>query len=112
MPLESVKMKNEKIGLHDVLEAKFHDAWTYQKSKSLRMIASFTDRTIRTVKDTVILQEDLNYLEVWGVERKMVFYPSKCQHLRVTNKIKITQAQYSILGTTLVPFKLPPRYKV
>ena len=60
---------------------------------------SFLYRTIRTIKDTVILQEDLNYLEAWGVKWKMVFHPGNCQHHRVTNKKNIIK--YSILGTTI-----------
>ena len=62
---------------------------------------SFLYRTIKSVKDTIILQKDLKTLEAWGVKWKMVFHPGKCQHLRITNKIKFIPAQYSILGTTI-----------
>ena len=61
---------------------------------------SFLYRTIKSVGDTLTLQNDLNTLEAWGVKWKMVFHPGKCQHLRMTNKIKFIPAQYSILGTT------------
>ena len=73
------------------------------KGTKLKLFAddSFLYRTIRSVGDTILLQNDLNTLEAWGVKWKMVFHPGKCQHLRITNKKKIIPAQYSILGTAI-----------
>ena len=62
------------------------------------MIASFTEQ-LDQWGDTILLQNDLNTLEAWGVKWKMFFHPGKGQHLRITNKKKIIPAQYNFLCT-------------
>ena len=58
-------------------------------------------REIKTKEDAHILQEDLNTLQKWEVTWKMEFHPQKCQLLRITNKLKIINADYSIHNVTL-----------
>ena len=53
-------------------------------------------RTIRTPKDSEILQKDLNTLQVWEKTWKMEFHPGKCQLLQITNKIRPSIFNYKI----------------
>ena len=54
----------------------------------LRLFAddSLLYRTINSVNDTKILQDDLNNLQNWEQEWRMEFHPQKCQVLRISNK--------------------------
>ena len=53
-------------------------------------------RKITTPEDATLLQQDLNSLQDWEKTWMMEFHPDKCQLLRVTNKRKIIQAEYTI----------------
>ena len=56
---------------------------------------------IRSDKDVETLQKDLETLQAWESKWKMEFHPGKCQHLRITNKIKPIDSQYRIHGITI-----------
>ncbi len=58
-------------------------------------------RIIRTVQDSIDLQEDLNRLQIRADKWLMSFHPQKCEVIRITNKRKIIDAQYTIHGQTL-----------
>ena len=58
-------------------------------------------RTIRSLTDAHILQQDLHTLQLWAERNKMEFHPGKCQLLRITNKINKTHGSYQILGTPI-----------
>lgn len=58
-------------------------------------------RRIVNEEDTITLQEDLNQLQVWESEWLMSFNPEKCEVIRITNKRRIIEANYSIHGQTL-----------
>jgi hypothetical protein len=51
---------------------------------------------IRNNRDRQILQNDLNSLEEWGNRWQMAFHPEKCVVIRVSNKRKPINAQYTI----------------
>ena len=53
-------------------------------------------RKITTPEDATLLQQDLNRLQDWEKTWMMEFHPDNCQLLRVTNKLKIIQAEYTI----------------
>ena len=54
--------------------------------------------TINTVEDCHRLQSDLITLEQWASKWNMVFNPTKCEFLRVTNKTNPILMQYIIQG--------------
>ena len=58
-------------------------------------------RSIHSNDDAKTLQDDLNHLQTWEKTWQMAFNPDKCEVLRITNKKKFIDAQYSIHGTTL-----------
>ena len=58
-------------------------------------------RTIDTPQDSTRLQEDLNNLQVWETQWKMAFNPDKCEVIRITQKRKIINTEYTIHGTPL-----------
>ena len=58
-------------------------------------------RTINTEADTRSLQEDLDNLQKWEQDWMMSFNPDKCEVIRITNKRRIINCQYSIHGHTL-----------
>ena len=49
-------------------------------------------RIIRSAKDVLALQNDLNLLQAWEIDWKMEFHPGKCQHIRVTNERNMVSA--------------------
>ena len=51
---------------------------------------------ITTPEDVALLQQDLNSLQDREKTWMMEFHPDICQLLRVTNKRKIIQAEYTI----------------
>ena len=55
-------------------------------------------RTINSVADCRNLQDDLNTLQDWALTWQMHFNSSKCEFIRVTNRKKIIEFQYSIQG--------------
>ena len=69
----------------------------------LKLLAddSLLYRVIRSDKDVETLQKDLETLQAWESKWKMEFHPGKCQHLRITNKIKPIDSQYRIHGITI-----------
>ena len=70
------------------------------KGTKLKLFAddSLLYRIIRSAKDVLALQNDLNLLQAWEIEWKMEFHPGKCQHIRITNKRNIIQSKYYIHG--------------
>ena len=58
-------------------------------------------RTIKTPKDSEILQKDLDSLQIWEKTWKMEFHPGKCQLLKITNKIRPSIFQYKIHNQTI-----------
>ena len=50
------------------------------KGTKIRLFAddSLLYRTIKTPKDSAILQKDLETLQIWEKQWKMEFYPGKC----------------------------------
>ena len=58
-------------------------------------------RSIKTEEDISILQNDLNALVSWENDWSMEFNPSKCNLLRITNKKKIIEGDYTIRGQQL-----------
>ena len=59
-------------------------------------------RTIKTPKDSEILQKDLDSLQIWEKTWKMEFHPGKCQLLKITNKIRPSNTKF-----TTKPFRKP-----
>ena len=57
-------------------------------------------RSIKTNNDAEALQKDLDDLQSWEKLWQMYFNPDKCEVLRITNKRKIVNAEYSIHNTT------------
>ena len=57
--------------------------------------------TINTVEDCHRLQSDLITLEQWASKWNMVFNPTKCEFLRVTNKTNRILMQYIIQGQVI-----------
>lgn len=60
-------------------------------------------RRVRHINDSAGLQEDLNKLQEWEHKWLMKFNPEKCFTLRVTNKTKPINSDYSIHGCQLDP---------
>jgi hypothetical protein len=58
-------------------------------------------RPIQNNRDTQMLQNDLNSMEEWENRWKMAFHPEKCVMMRVCNKRKPINAQYTIHGHML-----------
>ena len=58
-------------------------------------------RTIKTKKDSEILQKDLDELQKWEANWSMSFHTEKCQLLRVTKKKKQIITNYLIHGKNL-----------
>ena len=69
----------------------------------LRLLAddSLLYREIKSILDTYILQKDLDALQAWEIENKMEFHPSKCQVLRISNKLNPIINTYNIHDVTL-----------
>ena len=57
--------------------------------------------TINTIEDCHRLQSDLITLEQWASKWNMVFNPTKCEFLRVTNKTNPILMQYIIQGQVI-----------
>ena len=62
----------------------------------LRLFAddSYVYKTINNTQDSLQLQKDLDALTKWENEWSMEFHPDKCKLLRITNKLKPTEASY------------------
>ena len=58
-------------------------------------------RRIKTIQDTVILQEDLRKLEKWEADWQMEFNSYKCETIRTTRKWTPIKTSYSIHGNHL-----------
>ena len=58
-------------------------------------------RVIKSKKDAILLQKDLDILQAWEVTNKMEFHPGKCLVLRITNKIQPILSNYNIHNTIL-----------
>ena len=58
-------------------------------------------RTINSEADTKTLQEDLDNLQGWERDWMMSFNPDKCEVIRITNKRRIINSQYTIHGQQL-----------
>ena len=58
-------------------------------------------RTINNADDTIALQKDLDALQHWEQKWQMHFNPDKCEVIRITNKRKIVNANYTIHGQEL-----------
>jgi hypothetical protein len=58
-------------------------------------------RTIKTEKDSELLQQDLDNLQKWESNWSMSFHPEKCQLLRVSKKKKQIITNYLIHGKSL-----------
>ena len=57
--------------------------------------------SIKTEEDISILQNDLNALVRWENDWSIEFNPSKCNLLRIRNKKKIIEGDYTIRGQQL-----------
>ena len=57
--------------------------------------------TINSLDDCYQLQADLNTLEQWANRWRMVFNPSKCEYLIITNKLHSISTQYHIQKHTI-----------
>ena len=75
---------------------------SYVKSH-IRLFAddSYLYRTIETMQDTLMLQNDLERLQEWEKLWDMEFHPQKCKVLKVTNKTKPIKSSYFIHGEKL-----------
>ena len=73
---------------------------------TIRLFAddSLLYRVIKSIKDTLILQKDLEQLQKWEKANKMEFHPNKCQILRISNKREPIKAIYTIHNTVLQEF--------
>ena len=77
-----------------------------QPSQVLSQTRLFADdcllyRTINNADDTIALQKDLDALQHWEQQWQMHFNPDKCEVIRITNKRKIVNANYTIHGQEL-----------
>ena len=72
-------------------------------SSEVRMFADdcLLYRPIRSQADATALQDDLNHLQIWEHKWQMAFNPSKCEVLRVSNKIKNIISSYTLHGAEL-----------
>ena len=71
-----------------------------------RKVRLFSDdciiyRTIKTEKDSKVLQQDLDELQKWESNWSMSFQPGKCQLLRVSKKKKQIITNFLIHGKSL-----------
>ena len=57
--------------------------------------------TINSLDDCHQLQADLNTLEQWVNRWRMVFDPSKCKYLKITDKLHSISAQHHIQKHTI-----------
>ena len=58
-------------------------------------------RKVKTADDAKALQDDLDKLQQWEIDRMMEFHPQKCQVIHATNKRKIIDLPYNIHGHNL-----------
>ena len=73
------------------------------KGTKLKLFAddSLLYRVIRTIQDSLTLQNDLKLLQAWEKKWKMEFHPKKCQLVRITNKRKKIEFNYKIHGIVI-----------
>ena len=57
--------------------------------------------TINSLDDCLQLQSDLNTLEQWSIKWRMIFNPSKCEYLKITNKTHSIASHYHIQHHTI-----------
>lgn len=76
-------------------------------SSTTRLFAddSLLYRKIKTIQDSIALQEDLDRLQKWEEDWQMSFNPSKCEVIRFSRKRNPTSASYSIHGQILTVAK-------
>jgi hypothetical protein len=58
-------------------------------------------RTIKSVGDITILQQDLSALESWERDWQMTFHPEKCTTIHITKKKRPVKVDYLLHGHTL-----------
>jgi hypothetical protein len=54
-------------------------------------------RNIKSIEDTIKLQDDLTAMENWAKKWQMIFNPTKCYHLRSTRQKKPIKSHYKML---------------
>jgi hypothetical protein len=64
----------------------------------------FLLKNIRSIKDTIILQDDLNKLADWEQKWGMDFHPDKCSTLHVTRSRTPILQDYILKGHKLTIF--------
>ena len=55
-------------------------------------------KCINSSADAKALQEDLNNLQQWEKDCQMKFNPGKCEVIRISNKRKVVDSEYTIHG--------------
>ena len=58
-------------------------------------------RSINSIQDSIALQQDLNTLQDWTNKWLMVFNPTKCELIRITNKRNRQLSDYYIQNTLI-----------
>ena len=58
-------------------------------------------RSIDSIQDSIALQQDLNTLQDWANKWLMVFNPTKCELIRITNKRNRQLSDYYIQNTLI-----------
>ena len=62
---------------------------------------SLLNRRINSSTDAKALQEDLDNLQQWEKDLQMKFNSDKCEVIRITNKRKVVDSEYTIHGQIL-----------
>ena len=59
-------------------------------------------RTICSIEDSFLLQEDLNSIQEWCTNNRMSLNASKCSHIKFTRKKKVVSSKYFIHNQELL----------
>ena len=59
-------------------------------------------KVIRNQKNAESLQTDLDHLQEWERDWRMVFNPDECKHIQITNKRNVMKTSFNIHGQTLI----------